>query len=156
MLDRLAAWRNRACARHAVAELLGDALRGDVVDEGSAQCDLGPEAGKREFEHGCALLRTEPPALVGGAEPGPGHYLTLGGEVLRLDALRADRLAVEERDQVERPLLGSPRRPRALVELHEGVEPQVVGPGHEERHLLGRVDAAFGDSEQRDELVLDR
>ena len=43
-----------------------------------------------------------------------------------------------------------------MVEGEEGVEVEVIGPRNEEGHLLGRVDAALGDAEELDELVLGR
>jgi hypothetical protein len=58
------------------------------------------------------------------------------------------------------PVPGLPLVALLPVERHEPLdEPGLadrVRPGHEERHLLGRVHALLGELSERDELVLGR
>src|SRR5205823_8115139 len=74
-------------------------------------------------------------------------------EAVAMERLRPDRLAVEERDEVQVPALRCPGLERALVELEEPIQVEVVRPGAAEGHLLGRVDAGLRDAEERDQLV---
>ena len=120
------------------------------MDDRPAPRSSGAEPAKAEFEDGRPLLRPKALTLMRRAEPGAGLELADHGEVRSFDALRADRLAAQVRDQVQRPPLRLPRLPGSAMEVEEAVELKVIRPGNEEGHLFGRMDAALGHVEELD------
>src|ERR1700691_131539 len=83
-------------------------------------------------------------ALEFATKPGPGLADSGGEEILRVEPLAADKLAVEEYGQVHGPLVGREAGANPPVVLRQ-VPRQLVGglerPWHEERHEVGVVDA---------------
>ncbi len=124
--------------------------------EGSGDRLHRAEPGERQVQHRRAHLRADAQALVLPPQPGPGPDLPQHREVLGGHVLEAHRAPLGEDGQVERPVARGPVAPAQPVVLDDGPGPfgrGLIGPGHQERHLLRRVQALRGEIGERGQFL---
>src|SRR3954447_14421763 len=140
MLCGLAARTHDTRTDELVSELPRDGLRLRVALHEAALGYLRVEPVEGERQDRGTHFGAETLALPLTAEPRPGADAAPLREALRADALRPDRLAVPEGDQLEVPVVRRPVGEPALVVFDETVLREVVCPGDAERHELRIVD----------------
>src|SRR5581483_3760179 len=156
--ERLAAPRDARCTDALVSELLGDASRGNVALDRAGAGARGAEAREGELERGCAHLSSVATTLERFAEPRAGFDPARGGEVVPLQGLRADRIAIGPDPEKQMPALGPPCRTLLLVKGDEAGDEAGLGgrvrPRDPKRHRPGRVNACLRHARELAQLVV--
>lgn len=105
---------------------------------------FSPEPGEGKVQRGRAHLGADALALIPLPQPGAGSHLAADGELPAAERLLPHHRAVAEHGEQQRPV------PRCLIGQMPPVMPKditcqfggrLVGPGKDERHGLGWVDA---------------
>ena len=142
-----------------VSEPPGDADRALVVAVGAGDGDIRVERRECEVEHCGPHLAADASALMRSGEPGAGPDRAKLRKRHAFHLLDADRLAVEEDGERQRPVIDPPGcalGPEVLSEATAELARRIVGPPVCERHHVVAVDPSPCHTGELGDLIVRR